>query len=37
LRGELALQDEQTGVRITADVPYGSPTYQAVSSVTISW
>jgi predicted metalloprotease with PDZ domain len=26
--GELTLQDEQTGVRITADVPYGSPAYQ---------
>ncbi len=27
--GELTLQDDQTGVRITADVPYGSPAYQA--------
>jgi len=26
--GELTLQDEQAGVRITADVPYGSPAYQ---------
>jgi predicted metalloprotease with PDZ domain len=26
--GELTLQDEQTGVRITADVPYGSAAYQ---------
>ena len=25
--GELTLQDEQGGVRITADVPYGSPAY----------
>ena len=27
--GELTLQDDPTGVRITADVPYGSPAYQA--------
>jgi predicted metalloprotease with PDZ domain len=26
--GELTLQDDPTGVRITADVPYGSPAYQ---------
>jgi len=26
--GELTLQEEQGGVRITADVPYGSPAYQ---------
>jgi predicted metalloprotease with PDZ domain len=27
--GELTLQDDPDGVRITADVPYGSPAYQA--------
>ena len=27
--GALTLQDDQTGVRITADVPYQSPAYQA--------
>ena len=27
--GALALQDDQSGVRIVADVPYGSPAYQA--------
>jgi predicted metalloprotease with PDZ domain len=26
--GELTLQDDQAGARITADVPYGSPAYQ---------
>jgi predicted metalloprotease with PDZ domain len=26
--GALTLQDDQAGVRITADVPYGSPAYQ---------
>jgi predicted metalloprotease with PDZ domain len=26
--GELTLQDDPAGVRITADVPYGSPAYQ---------
>ena len=27
--GELTLQDDQAGVRIVADVPYGSPAFQA--------
>ncbi len=27
--GELTLQDDQAGVRLTADVPYGSPAYHA--------
>lgn len=27
--GELTLQDDQSGVRVTADVPYDSPAYQA--------